>query len=341
MVELDLVPAETPWSEENDRGLALAADGAWDAAAAAFARACHLIEASQPLAPAAHEPLALVLGNLAHACYRAGALDDALVHGQRACTVRVAIAGEDAMPVARARMDLAVMLAAAQRGDEALALVRRALAALEHRVGAEDVRLVVLLENAARIALALGATADAEPLLLRLHALLASHGLSTSRAEDLLTRVARLRASAEPMAPETPPEAPTPVEPAVAVALPEMVPLDAPPLLTDDDRPLREAVAVTDTLLRTTPVPLTPRGQAALTAIPEPIANVTMPPPAEPTPPTAPEGRSEPAPAPRALRVPRVVGASTEKTRGRMPLVAGLVVAAAAAGGAAWWFLLR
>jgi tetratricopeptide (TPR) repeat protein len=185
--------AQSGWSHDNDRGLTLAADGAWPEAAAAFQAAADALAQDLPLRPATHEPLALVLGNLAHACFKAGRMDDALQHAQRTCALRVAIAGEDGMPVARARMDLAVMLASCGRGEEAMTLVQRAIAAIEHRVGDEDARLAIVLENAARIALALGSPSNAEPLLLRLHALLHAHELSTGRAEKLLAKVAEVR----------------------------------------------------------------------------------------------------------------------------------------------------
>ena len=110
----------------------------------------------------------------------------------------------------------AVMLAAAGRGDEAMALVQRAIAGIEHRVGDEDARLATVLENGARIALAAGHPANAEPLLLRLHALLDAHELSTARADTLLARVAAVRAKQAQEAALTRPvelaaEAPTPL----------------------------------------------------------------------------------------------------------------------------------
>lgn len=181
------------WIDDNDRGLSLAAAGDWADAAVAFQAAVDALTADEPLRPATHEPLALVLGNLSHACFKAGQVDAAIQHAQRTCALRAAITGEDGMPVARARMDLAVMLASSGRGDEAMLLIQRAIAAIEHRVGDEDVRLAIVLENAARIALALGSPSNAEPLLLRLHALLHAHELSTGRADKLLAKVADVR----------------------------------------------------------------------------------------------------------------------------------------------------
>jgi hypothetical protein len=292
-------PARDTWAIENDRGLALAVEGDWAQAITAFEAAAEALALDVPMRSATHEPLALVTGNLAHACFRAGRLDSALLHAQRTCTLRVAITGEDGMPVARARMDLAVVLATAGRGEEAMSLVQRAMAAVEHRVGDADVRLAIVLENAARIALALGKPSNAEPLLLRLHALLHAHELSTGRADALLARVADARSRRG-----NTPRAQTPVSalPAVARArggevmaterltLADLDHLEAESLDHDfgsprfaealesatpasssvpapleyahasidesapwEDQPLREAVAVTDRLLRTTP----------------------------------------------------------------------------------------
>lgn len=268
-------PGRDTWRHDNERGLALAADGDWVEASEAFAAAADCLARAVPSETRdVHEPLALVLSNLAQAYFRLGRTDDAMQQAQRACALRVAIAGEDGMPVARARMDLAVMLATAGRLDEATALVQRAIAGIEHRVGEEDARLAVVLENAARIALAAGAPANAEPLLLRLHALLGAHELSTSRAEQLLARVAAWRA---PQAAAETVEA----QMVATVASATAAATDPDDLLASfdddalarvyahasvteqaewDDQPLRDAVAVTDVLLRTTPsgVPIIP-----------------------------------------------------------------------------------
>ncbi|MCA2993279.1 tetratricopeptide repeat protein [Gemmatimonas sp.] len=312
-------PERDAWPHDNHRGLSLAEAGDWAEAAEAFASAADCLARSLPDARAvageSHlEPLALVLGNLAQACFRLGRLDEALRHAQRACALRVAITGEDGMPVARTRMDIAVMLASGGRLDEATALIQRAIAGIEHRVGEEDERLAPVLENAARIALASGQPANAEPLLLRLHALLDAHDRSTASADLLLAQVAAVRAhqraavavpAAAPervvaVAPErvvaAAPErvvaavparvvAPAParvVAPApapVPAAVPVKTPVssayvdgfdDASPRvyahasITDradwEDQPLRDAVVVTDHLLRITPtgVPVVP-----------------------------------------------------------------------------------
>ena len=242
------------WMDDNTRGLSLAAAADWDEAAEAFAAAADVLARRAPDV-SSHDALALILGNLAQACFRAGRTDDALLHARRACALRVALAGEDAMPVARSFMDLAVMLGASGRLDEAQALIQRAIAAVERHVGDDDARLSVMLENAARLALAAGAPANAEPLLLRLHALLDAHGMPTDRADRLLALVgaARVRADAIPAIAATPDVG--------VYAHASINELDGH--AEWDDQPLRDAVAITDVLLRTTP--------SGVTAIREPM----------------------------------------------------------------------
>lgn len=285
--------AETAWAHDNDRGLALAADGAWAEAATAFQAAADALAHDLPLRPATHEPLALVLGNLAHACFKAGRTDEALQHAQRTCALRVAIAGEDGMPVARARMDLAVMLASCGRGEEAMTLVQRAIAAVEHRVGDEDARLAIVLENAARIALALGSPSNAEPLLLRLHALLHAHDLSTGRAEKLLAKVAEVREQ-QRVVPRTrtpapslaAPSVPTPATGVMLQRVAETI--DRSRLILDDLEPLDEPVPppapVFDTPSASEPIEVREYAHASIeTAAPwEEAPVIERPPIAEP-----------------------------------------------------------
>ena len=181
------------WTAENARGLALAAAASWPEAVDAFSRAADAVDGVQPPEIASHDALALVLGNLAQACFRAGRIDDGIRHAQRTCALRTALVGDDAISSARARADLAVMLGSTGRLDEATALMDRAIACMEQSAGDDDVRLIGPLENAARLALASAQPANAEPHLLRLHALLAAHGYPTTRAEGLLARVASAR----------------------------------------------------------------------------------------------------------------------------------------------------
>ena len=149
------------------------------------------------------------------------------------------------------------------RSHDALALILGNLAQACFRAGrADDARLVVMLENAARLALAAGAPANAEPVLLRLHALLAVHGTSTDRADRMLAMVAAVRACAE----ATRADEASRAEAARADAAISVVASDAEVAVYAhasideqeaqeewDDQPLRDAVATTEVLLRTTP----------------------------------------------------------------------------------------
>jgi len=272
------------WMLDNARGLAFAGAADWSEAAEAFAAAADVLARQAP-DDSTHDALALILGNLSQACFRAGRIDDALRYAQRSCALRVAIAGEDALPVARAFMDLAVMLGSVGRLDEAQALAKRAIAAAERHVGDDDARLAVIVENAARLAMAAGAPAKAEPLLHRMHALLTMHNLPATRADQLLAMVAAAgsrtdgtaieeRADTDaplmatsPVVPVAPAVATTPVvhapSPAQPRAAAEAAPLAMPSALPDwEDQPLRDAVAMTDVLLRATP--------AGVIAVPEP-----------------------------------------------------------------------
>ncbi|WP_396208672.1 hypothetical protein, partial [Gemmatimonas sp.] len=59
------------WLHDNERGLTLAADGDWAEASEAFAAAADCLARALPSdSRGAHEPLALVLSNLAQALYR-------------------------------------------------------------------------------------------------------------------------------------------------------------------------------------------------------------------------------------------------------------------------------
>lgn len=254
------------WQDHNRRGLGFAAASDWTEAASAFSSAAEVLAQSSDMEPP-HEPMALVLGNLANACFRSGRIEEALSHGQRACALRVALAGEDGMPGARARMDLAVMLATAGKGDEAMSLVRRAIRTVEHHVGEEDPNLGVILENAARIALSSGEIANAEPFLLRLHALLALHDEPTKTADRLLKRIAEIREeqSRKTLAGAAKDEVKEVVNDEVNNELKGEQKNEAQDEDESDrvdtfvfqgnweDQPLREAVAITDVLLRNTP----------------------------------------------------------------------------------------
>lgn len=267
--DFDMRESRLPWTEENSRGVHHAERAEWSPAADAFAVAADTIATNETAEPASHEAMALVLGNLANASFRAGNVEEGIRHAQRACALRVALVGEDAITVARARSDLAVMLCAVDRAPEGMALMERAIAAIEHFAGDEDAHLIPVLENAARIAMAMAQPATAEPFLLRMHSLLAAHDLPVDRAEALLARVAESRAptpravAAQPELEQGRTEQPV-VErdSAEQTARAHEVErqrvdlgagLELEPVADADDQPLRDAVAVTDVLLRTTP----------------------------------------------------------------------------------------
>ena len=245
--------AKDGWSDENARGLGYAAVGAWVDAIDAFTAAEDAVASRADLA--SHEARALVLNNLAQACFRGGRVEDAIRHAQRACSLRAALLGEDAIAVARARSDLAVMLGSAGRAGEGLALIGRSIASIELNAGDEDLRLSDVLENAARLAIAAGAPSTAEPYLLRLHALLAVHDLPTYAADVLLARVSSYRRHSANAIPLMTVVAAERVAEQVAVHIAEHAPVgvDAAPDEVLDDQPLFDAVLVTDALLRNTP----------------------------------------------------------------------------------------
>jgi hypothetical protein len=87
-------------------------------------------------------------------------------------------------------MDRAVMLATAGHVAAAQRELVEVIAKIELQGGARDARLVVPLENAARVALAQGDQDAARAFATRLHGVLVEHGLATSRASQLLDRVA-------------------------------------------------------------------------------------------------------------------------------------------------------
>lgn len=184
-------PAEQPaWQHANARGLSFYAAERWHDAMAAFEEAI----ATAPRF--AHGPgiHAVLRGNRAQALFRlgdtAGAIDDA----RRALAARVLCSdSDDDAPIARARADLSVYLAASGAHEEAATMLDLAREALEAQFGEEDERLLTVLENQARLALAAHQPARAEPVLLRLHALMEESGVDTSALNALFHRVAEAR----------------------------------------------------------------------------------------------------------------------------------------------------
>jgi hypothetical protein len=177
--------ADRTWRALNDRGLGLALAGDWVAAGAAFEEA---LAAAPPFAegPDAH---ALLLGNLAQAQFHQGARANAVRTARRSLTARLICGEEGDAPLARIRADLAVYLGAVGANTEAASLIVRAREAMEGRVGDTDMRLIPLLENEARLALLAERMADAEPTLLRLHALLEEQGADTAHLAPFFERV--------------------------------------------------------------------------------------------------------------------------------------------------------
>jgi tetratricopeptide (TPR) repeat protein len=194
--EPDDLPAApyTSWQQANDEGLALAAGHRWAEAVAAFSEAIALAPAPGD-APDTH---ALLLSNQAQALYQVGEHDAAIDLARRSLSARLVCCDSDGdAPMARARADLAVYLAANGELEEAESMLRVARMSLEHAYGDEDARLAGILENQARVALMMQQPAVAEPALLRLHALLAEAGADPSRLQPLFALVAEYREHAD------------------------------------------------------------------------------------------------------------------------------------------------
>ncbi len=247
------------WQDHNRRGLSFATAADWEEAVDAFSQAVNAL-AEDSSEPVPQEPLAMVLSNLAQACFRAGHSDDALNYAQRAYSLRATLTGEDGLPAARARMDYAVMLAAVGRHDEAMTLVERAISTVERHVGDDDLQLAAPLENAARISMASGNLEGAEPYLLRLHSLLSLHGEPTRPADKLLARLASPHVMKADPAAEVEAEADAEALPLVTNHLTlqsesyvSSIETEPSPWRGWEDQPLRDAVALTDELLRSTP----------------------------------------------------------------------------------------
>jgi len=257
----EMVPGEAPmqasyaaWAEANARGLAHSAAGVWPSAYAAFAEAARTLVITDDMA--SREALAVVHNNLAHASFRLGRGDEALLHAQRVHDVRITLAGGDAIAVARVRSDLAVMLSRTGRFAEAREVISAAIHGIERATSDEDERLIPLLETASRITIAAGQPSNAEPLLLRLHALLSEHRQSTTVAEELLARVARSRSKPNATPVRTTPMPFTPVMPLRPTPATPLRPTPATPLRPTPATPLRPTPV---TPLRPTPVtPLRP-----------------------------------------------------------------------------------
>ena len=180
------------WRDDNHRGLDHAASGQWLRATESFHRAVQeLSRVTGEIADGSdeHEALGLTIANLAHAMFRAGRTQEALEYVQQAIEVRAMVGGMDSMPVLRTRMDRAVMLASAGHVAAAQRELADVIAKIELQGGAQDARLAVPLENAARVAMAQGDQETARRFATRLQSVLTEHGLATSRATQLLDRL--------------------------------------------------------------------------------------------------------------------------------------------------------
>jgi hypothetical protein len=231
------------WKDANDRGLALAEAGDWPQAGQAFAQAHALLAESAPGTGISLDEIdqarALLFSNLAQAELHCGRPEEARRFSERSCSLRVALFGENALSVARARNDLAVVLRAGGHTNEPLSLLQRAIAAVELKLGNENDHLVPLLQNAARIMVSANREADAEPYARRLQALLTTLGAATQPADELLPFIGSARDDSD--------------APVLFMPTPPAT-FHATPLASDnDDFPLRDAIALTSDLLRSTP----------------------------------------------------------------------------------------
>jgi tetratricopeptide (TPR) repeat protein len=182
------------WEHANEDGISFGANASWDDAYACFLRALKFAPEYAD-APLVH---AVLLGNLAQSQFRLGDTEGAIQSARRALAARMISCDDDGdAPMARIRSDLAVYLAASGAHEEAEATLSVARASLEWRYGDEDIRLITVLENQARIALASGRPAAAEPALLRLHALLVDAGEDPARLNPLFAMVSASRGQSE------------------------------------------------------------------------------------------------------------------------------------------------
>ena len=238
--------AREDWRGHNRIGIALSNERRWPEAIVAFEQALLMLDDTQAGmgAPESEftatdrlEAKAQVSSNLAQAHFQAGYLSEALPYAERSCAIRVTLFGEDALSVARARADMAVILGALGEVDHAISLVGRAILAVENRRGEASSHLVPLLENAARLLLSANRAAEAAPYAQRLRMLLQTLNESESSANHLLLTIAAVRV--------TKIEEHSPV--------PAHTFDDTPAAAGADDFVLRESIAETGDLLRNTP----------------------------------------------------------------------------------------
>jgi tetratricopeptide (TPR) repeat protein len=177
------------WRARHDVGVARALEGRWHEALEAFSDA--LTEApSVALAPEVH---ALLHGNRAQAQFHCGEVPEAVESAQRALAARLVCGDAEDAPVARMRSDLGVYLAASGAVSAAQRSLHEAHTSLVARFGEHDLRLAPVLENQVRVYLLACRPEAAEPVLLRLRALLGDRGIDTDRLMPLFAAVQRTR----------------------------------------------------------------------------------------------------------------------------------------------------
>jgi len=177
------------WRTRNDAGVSLAVDGRWPEALDAFSDAL----TAAPCFADAPDVHALLHGNRAQAHFHCGELQQAVASARRALAARLLCGDEDDAPVARSRADLGVYLAACGDVDNATQRLHEARRSLEARFGEDDLRLASVLENLARLQLLTQRPEAAEPLLLRLHALLGEHDRTTASLTPLFEAIRHAR----------------------------------------------------------------------------------------------------------------------------------------------------
>jgi hypothetical protein len=154
-------PAPPSWRDANAAGLRHAREKAWTEAARAFAQAAQTLGTEGREALRSPDPdarttwgnaFALVLANLAQAEFQRGRLPNAITAAERALDVRLKTGAPSSPAVIRVRSDLAVLLTAARRVDDAARVLDDGLTALSQ--SAHDVSSVqTLLEQRGRITL--------------------------------------------------------------------------------------------------------------------------------------------------------------------------------------------
>jgi tetratricopeptide (TPR) repeat protein len=184
------------WRALNDTGVSLALEGRWPEALEAFSAALQGAPAFAD-APDVH---ALLHGNRAQAHFHCDEVQAAVESAYRSLAARLVCGDTSDAPVARMRADLGVYLAACGETANAEESLRKALASLEARFGEHDARLATLLENQARFQLMTQHPDAAEPILLRLHALMDASAMEASQLTPLFDAVRNARTPEAPAA---------------------------------------------------------------------------------------------------------------------------------------------